>query len=193
VPRNLLAEQLPDSFHNTVLLGVVRVVLGGDLEQAGESLVVLVDSGSYALGDLGVASVKCIDILPASVAQHRKPCTYVLVDQHNSDILPLPSELVESLLDGRLFGFGVDDQVVLLRVRCVGHMLNMLLANVVSIRDNSIARTPTPANKMPVTESCGMLARDPSLRKTGRRKPHLRSPPGTVGPCMLIEVTPWLL
>lgn len=64
-PRNLLAKQLPDSFHNTVLLRVVRVVLGRDLEQARESLVVLVDSGSYALSDLGVASVKCIDILPA--------------------------------------------------------------------------------------------------------------------------------
>lgn len=89
----------------------------------------------------------------------------MLVDQHNSDILPLPSELVESLLDGRLFGFGVDDQVVLLRVRCVGHMLDMLLANAVSIRGNSIARTPTPANKMPVTESCGMLARASSPSK----------------------------
>ena len=89
----------------------------------------------------------------------------MLVDQHNSDILPLPSELVESLLDGGLFGFGVDDQVVLLRVRCVGHMLHMLLVNAVSIWDNFIARKPTPANKMPVTESYRMSAGDPSLRR----------------------------
>jgi hypothetical protein len=56
VSRSLLAKQLPDSLHNAVLLRVVGVVLGRNLEQAGESLVVLVDSGPYALGDLGVVS-----------------------------------------------------------------------------------------------------------------------------------------
>jgi hypothetical protein len=162
--RNLLAKQLPDSLHNTVLLGVVRVVLGRNLEQAGESLVVLVDSGSYALGDLCVVSAEFSNVLSPYTVYHRA-CTYVLVDQHNSDILPLPGELVESLLDGRLFGFGVDDQVVLLRVRCVGHMLQILLAYVVIIWENSIARTPTPANKMPVTESYAMLAKASSLRR----------------------------
>ena len=48
----LLAEQLPHSLHDTVLLGIVRVVLGRNLEQAWESLVVLVDAGPYALGNL---------------------------------------------------------------------------------------------------------------------------------------------
>jgi hypothetical protein len=48
----LLAEQLPHSLHDTVLLGVVRVVLRRDLEQAWEGLVVGVDAGSYALGNL---------------------------------------------------------------------------------------------------------------------------------------------
>jgi hypothetical protein len=37
------------------------VVLGRNLEQAGESLVVLVDSGSYALGDLGVVSAELVN------------------------------------------------------------------------------------------------------------------------------------
>jgi len=63
----LLAEQLPDSFHDAVLLGIVRVVLGGNLEQAGESLVVLVDSGSYALGDLGIVSVEIVYAMPAGI------------------------------------------------------------------------------------------------------------------------------
>jgi hypothetical protein len=76
------------------------------------------------------------NVIPAGAAWHQEAGTYVLVDEHNSDILPLSGELVESLLDGRLFGFGVDDQVVLLRVRCVGHMLHILLAKAISIWDN---------------------------------------------------------
>jgi hypothetical protein len=135
-PRNLLAKQLPDSLHNTVLLRVVGVVFGRNLEQAGESLVVLVDSGSYALGDLEVVSAEFVNTLPSYVAWYQEAGTYVLVDEHNSDILPLPGELVESLLDGRLFGFGVDDQVVLLRVRCVGHMLQVLLVKATSTWEN---------------------------------------------------------
>ena len=59
IPSPLLfAEQLPHSLHDAVLLGVVRVVLRRDLEQAWESLVVLVDAGSYALGDLHIVSVR---------------------------------------------------------------------------------------------------------------------------------------
>ena len=54
----LFAEQLPHSLHDAVLLGVVRVVLGRNFEQAWESLVVLVDAGSYALGDLHIVSVR---------------------------------------------------------------------------------------------------------------------------------------
>lgn len=74
--------------------------------------------------------------MPADVAWHQEAGTYVLVDEHNSDVLPLPGELVKSLLDGRLFGFGVDDQVVLLRVRCVGHMLHRLLVKATSTWEN---------------------------------------------------------
>jgi hypothetical protein len=48
----LLAEQLPHSLHDTVLLWVVRVVLRRNLEQAWERLVVGVHAGSYALGNL---------------------------------------------------------------------------------------------------------------------------------------------
>jgi hypothetical protein len=48
----LLAEQLPHSLHDTVLLWIVRVVLRRNLEQAWERLVVGVHAGSYALGNL---------------------------------------------------------------------------------------------------------------------------------------------
>lgn len=164
------------------------MVLGRNLEQAGESLVVLVDSGSDALGDLGVVSAGLADTLWYHIV-----CTYVLVDQDNSNILPLPSELVECLLDGRLFGFGVDDQVVLLRVRCVGHMLCMLSAKVASIwKDSWHVRLHRPAR----CRSLSPIVCQQEIRRfagTSVRKPHLQSPPGTVGPCMLIEVTPWLL
>lgn len=169
------------------------MVLGRNLEQAGESLVVLVDSGSDALGDLGVVSAGFADTLPAHVVWYHIVCTYVLVDQDNSNILPLPSELVECLLDGRLFGFGVDDQVVLLRVRCVGHMLCMLSAKVASIwKDLWHVRLHRPAR----CRSLSPIVCQQEIRRfagTSVRKPHLQSPPGTVGPCMLIEVTPWLL
>lgn len=49
--------------------------------------------------------------------------TYMLVDQYNRNIFSLPGELVEGFLDRRLLGFGVDDQVVLLRVWGFGNML----------------------------------------------------------------------
>jgi hypothetical protein len=40
--------------------------------------------------------------------------TYVLVDQYNRNILPLPGELVECFLDSGLLSFGIDNEVVLL-------------------------------------------------------------------------------
>lgn len=50
----------------------------------------------------------------------------MLVDQHNRNVLPLPRELVEGFLNSRLLGFGVDDQVVLLRVWGFGNVLYIL-------------------------------------------------------------------
>jgi hypothetical protein len=49
--------------------------------------------------------------------------TYVLVDQHDRNVLPLPGELVECFLDSGLLSFGIDDKVVLLRVWSFGDML----------------------------------------------------------------------
>lgn len=49
--------------------------------------------------------------------------TYVLVDQHDRNVLPLPSELVESLLDSGLLGLRIDNEVVLLGVRSLGDVL----------------------------------------------------------------------
>lgn len=102
------------------------MVLGGNLEQAWESLVVLVDAGSYALSDLYVVLV-CLRLLYLGYRmarlKHKVVVTYVLVDQYNRNILPLPGELVECFLDSGLLSFGVDDKVVLLRVRSFGDML----------------------------------------------------------------------
>jgi hypothetical protein len=49
--------------------------------------------------------------------------TYVLVDQYDRNVLPLPGELVESFLDSGLLGFGIDDEVVFLGVWGFGDML----------------------------------------------------------------------
>ena len=49
--------------------------------------------------------------------------TYVLVDQYDRNVLPLSGELVECFLDSGLLSFGIDDKVVLLRVRSFGDML----------------------------------------------------------------------
>ena len=102
------------------------MVLGRNLEQAWESLVVLVDAGSYALGNLH-AVLACLHPM---FTGRRKAClsysivaTYVLVDQHDRNVLPLLGELVECFLDSGLLSFGVNDKVVLLRVRSFGDML----------------------------------------------------------------------
>ena len=54
---------------------------------------------------------------------HSIVVTYVLVDQYDRNVLPLLCELVECFLDGGLLSFGIDDKVVLLRVRSFGDML----------------------------------------------------------------------
>lgn len=54
---------------------------------------------------------------------HSIVATYVLVDQYDRNVLPLLGELVECFLDGGLLSFGINDKVVLLRVRSFGHML----------------------------------------------------------------------
>ena len=102
------------------------MILGRNLEQARESLVVLVDAGSYALSDLHVVLVN-LRLLSPGRRMARLNCkvvaTYVLVDQHDRNVLPLPSELVECFLNSGLLGFGVDNEVVLLRVWSFGDML----------------------------------------------------------------------
>ena len=40
--------------------------------------------------------------------------TYMLIYKHNRNILPLFRKLLECALDCRVFGFGVDYQVILL-------------------------------------------------------------------------------
>lgn len=47
----------------------------------------------------------------------------MLVDQDDSNILPLLGEVVECLLDRRRFGLGVDHQEVPLSVCAIRHVL----------------------------------------------------------------------
>lgn len=49
--------------------------------------------------------------------------TYMLIDQHDRDILPLPREVIKGALDCGSLGLGVDYEVVLLAVGRVGDML----------------------------------------------------------------------
>lgn len=50
----------------------------------------------------------------------------MLVDQKNSNILPLRRESLECFLDSCIIGFAVYYQEVLLRVRRLGNMLEMI-------------------------------------------------------------------
>ena len=102
------------------------MVLGRNLEQAWESLVVLVDAGSYALGDLHIVLVHLSPLRPGSRMARLNlmvVATYMLVDQYDRNVLPLPGELIECFLDSGLLSFGIDDKVVLLRVWSFGDML----------------------------------------------------------------------
>lgn len=130
----LLAKQPPHPLQNTVLLRVVRVVLGGYLEQRGESSRVCLDTVSY-------------------------PLCNVLVDKQDSDILALGSEVIECRFDSSILRLCVDDEEVLLVVRRLGYVLDSQINFSVpfrlsQLRSTAIIRTPTPARSMPVTVSC---------------------------------------
>ena len=47
----------------------------------------------------------------------------MLINQHNSDILPRLREVVECAFDCAILGFGIDDEVVFLGVGRVGDVL----------------------------------------------------------------------
>jgi len=49
---NLLSKQLLDALHDAVLFGVVRVILGGNLEERREGLGVGIDTAADLVGDL---------------------------------------------------------------------------------------------------------------------------------------------
>lgn len=81
----------------------------------------------------------------------------MLIDEHNSNILPLTRERIECALDRRSFGPGVDNEEVLLGVRGVGDVLFIFINTGLHFSGVGGERTPTPANRMPVTESCVAL------------------------------------
>lgn len=47
----------------------------------------------------------------------------MLIYKQNSNVLPCLRKFIERLFNRRIFGFGVDDEEVLLGIRRLGHML----------------------------------------------------------------------
>lgn len=122
--------------------------------------------------------------------------TYVLVDQDDCNVFPLPGELVERFFDGGLLGFGVDDEVVFLRVWSFGHMLCIIsvflraLAVQLWLKAYSDTSQQDTRHRILylVSKRVGCF-----LVRCSEHEPHLQSPPGIACLCMLTEVTPWLL
>lgn len=112
----LLSKQPAYPLKHAVLLRVVRVVLGRDLKQRGESGCVRLDAMSYLLGNLQ----SHVSTSSPSAAFDK---TYMLVDQEDSDVLALRGEAVECRLDGTVLCFGVYNKEVLLGVRRLRHVL----------------------------------------------------------------------
>lgn len=84
----------------------------------------------------------------------------MLVDENDSNILPLLSEGLECSLDFGCFGLRVDDKEVSLRIRRIG---NVLYPELISVRQElwieeeagrlrTMGHTPIPARRRPVTE-----------------------------------------
>lgn len=76
----------------------------------------------------------------------------MLVDEQDTNILPLTCELVECSLDSSSICLRVYDKEVLLRVWRVGDMLSESVCRRYHLK-RVIAHTPMPASKRPVTES----------------------------------------
>jgi hypothetical protein len=89
---------------------------------------------------------------------------YMLVDQEDCNVLPIPGISVKSLFDRRFFCLGIDNKKVLLGIwrRC--NMLTVDLSTMLISSRHPIAElgaldgihTPIPASSKPVTESCIM-------------------------------------
>lgn len=134
--RFLLPKNLRHPLHNTVPLGIIRMVLTRNLQQAGKRLRILIHPPPNFLRD-------------------------VLVDQQDGDILSFGCEIVESGFDGGRVGFGVGDQEVALGVGGVCYVLCRVSEEggqgVEGGRQGEGGRTPTPASRMPVTVSCCLV------------------------------------
>lgn len=107
----LFAKQPAHSAQNTVLLGVVRVVLARNFENGRESSSVGIDSMSYAIGNLFFQSAYVLfaqGFLPAIA-------TDVLVDEDDANVLPR-SEGFKGRLDRSGVRLAIHHQEVLFLV-----------------------------------------------------------------------------
>lgn len=120
---------------------------------------------------------------------------YMLVDQDDADVLPRLRVLLKRLLDLSRLGLSVDDEEVPLGVRAGGHMLESGVSAEIlptsfcnqSYRvgrrggpgSGRAERTPMPARRRPVTESCDVLGRLRRGRWTGWAGVKLASSPMT--------------
>lgn len=91
----------------------------------------------------------------------------MLIDQQNRNILSLFRELFKGSFDGGVLCLRVDDEVVLLRVGRVGNMLCDPLGQLKALQryseeiQEAERHTPTPASRIPVTESWEMSLGNP--------------------------------
>lgn len=120
----------------------------------------------------------------------------MLVYKYDSNILPFAGEGFEGAFDGGGVGFGVDDEVVLLRVGGVGYVLIPYISTLDSCERGGDVRRRLRAGCRSLSPRCidvrdewaGMVRR--FLRESIL---HRQSRPRTRGPCRRTFLEPCLL
>jgi len=97
-----------------------------------------------------VSSRRSVCTQPCSPNKRALGVTYVLVDEQNGNVLALVGELLEGGLDGRVVGFGVHDEEVLLAVGRVGDVLCCVLVRLPLLFTHGSVRQHPP-------EACPLL------------------------------------
>jgi hypothetical protein len=101
-----LSEESSHTLEDTVLLGVIRVIFAGDFEDGREGVGEGIDAMADALSDL--LNLR-LDMMRQKILLRDSRGTHVLVDQEDSNVLSLLREVLESLLNLRCLGLGIDD------------------------------------------------------------------------------------
>lgn len=120
----LLPKHSPHPFKYTILLRIVWVVFTRNLQHSRKRVRKGIDTCPDSFGNLALSHrVSIIKSQHLDSSVMGKGATHMLVDQDDSNILPLLGEAVECPLDRWRFGLGVDHQEVPLTVCTVRHVL----------------------------------------------------------------------